>query len=178
MEDFKMKNDVDELLSELEKPISPEDIKPNNQQNQAQTNINSLTPQELKDFVIRNTANSLLCNNNLLDLLRLKVMASCDSELITAFANLLNANSKSVRELNNLVIQEEKRKIEEMKLEGRNIPTNQTNILIISREEALKLMQKPVTIDIINLDNDIDGMKIPDRPNSITSSDEILQLEG
>ena len=181
MQDAKMKSDIDELLSELEKPsATPTTINTPQPQIQAPIVNNSATSQELRDFVIQQSAKLALSNIALVDNLRLRITASNDPDAINAFSALVNATNKSLKELNLLVLQEEKGKVARDLAESKtkNAPQNQTNIFFGSREEAFDHIIKKVNeSNVIDLDNDIEGMKAPPKPVTLQTSDETPQSE-
>lgn len=181
MQDAKMKSDIDELLSELEKPVNSSNT--NNTpvpQIQAPILTNSTTSQELKDFVIQQSAKLLLSNINLVDNLRLKVMAGSDPDSINAFASLVNSTTKSLKELNALVLQDEKAKSAKEVAESKNksAPNTQNNYFIATREEVFEnILKKAQESNVIDLDNDVEGMKAPPKPGLIDISGETPQSE-
>ena len=181
MQDAKMKSDIDELLNELNCPSSPTTVNTTPQtQIQAPIVNNTVNAQELRDFVVQQSAKLLLSNINLMDNLRLKLLASNDPDLINSFSSLVNSTSKSLKELNSLVLQEEKAKIarEISENKSKNAPQNQTNIFFGSREDAFDhVIKKVKESNVIDLDNDVEGMKAPPKPVMLQTSDETPQSE-
>lgn len=153
---------IGELIDEVE-DIGGEEAT-ENEKNESQPSTSSITTQtekvndeNLEEYVY-NSATSLI-NNSLFTLEKVKksVNSVMDFRELTALAELIKATTSSIDVLNKVVMENKKlknaREIKKMDIEakkelGTTKIKNQTNILVASREEALKqLVENSISAD-------------------------------
>jgi hypothetical protein len=117
----------------------------------------SLEPQDVEQFVIRNSGHLVQQSLEVMDNVKDYIMASGDPDSISALSDLINASSKAIESLNKIVVQN-KRTATTIATKTMDIEAKYTiedkkneNALIASREEIFKkILDDAKVIDIEN----------------------------
>lgn len=154
-------NELETLLNEL----SSFDIPLQNKQIQAQPKQPDVTEDNLNDYLLKKASSLVDLSLGAVEELKPFVMQGTDPDEITALAEVINASSKAMENLNKLLMQKKKfendvklKKIDfELKkelvaMEPSNPHTVNNNVFIASREEIFK--------KFINTTQDIDVVDV------------------
>ena len=111
-----------------------------------QSEEETLTKDQLEEFIIKNSGRLITKSLNIVDDVKDFVVAGSDSKDVAALAELINATSAAIDTLNRVYISDGNNKnriqVKQMDIESReriNITDNQTKILL-SREDIMKAL--------------------------------------
>ena len=132
-----MTDELDDLLKELKQESQKTPYTP-----PAPPSLPDLKDENVNKYVLDNAAKLVQLGLLSVESLKDVVSQSYDAEEIEAFASLIRSVNESLNTVNKINIQNKKaetaKKLKEMDLQRQLPPSNQTNVLIATREEIIK----------------------------------------
>lgn len=148
-DDDDLNDEVDDIISQIKNQTrilkKPENTVPD------------LKKEDLENFVIVNAAKVVQNSMEMVDQLKIEVMAGADSKLIESVSELVKATTSAIDSLSKLKIAEDKNKtqkeITQMNIDAKITKDEEKSTgYLMSREEIIKaLMNKPVENKVIDI---------------------------
>lgn len=144
--------DLNDLVSELKNSKSLTGLMVPSETVPAETVPEPITEDNIDDFIYRKSSILIQQGVDTIEAMKLSVMSGCDSKTVEAYSKLVASVASSIEILNKINLQKRKEKaakeLKQMdldssrklldKYDGNTTITNQTNILVASREEIMK----------------------------------------
>lgn len=116
----------------------------------------SLEKDDMENFIIQNAANVVKTSVEMVESLKLEVLAGADSKLIESVSELVKATTSAIDALSKLKIAEDKlrsqKEITQMNIDAKQTSTQETQGFLLSREEVIQaLMNKKEDVKTIDV---------------------------
>lgn len=144
--------EVDDIISQIKNqskiPKSPE------------KSIPDLKKEDLENFIIQNAANVVRNSSEMVERMKIEVMAGATSDLIEATSELVKATSSAIDSLIKLKTAEDKLKSQKelavMNIESKKNNDDGPTGLLLSREDIIKALTDKKKPEIIDVQVDVD----------------------
>lgn len=155
-DDDLLDDEVDDIISQI-KNQSKIFKKP-------ETVIPDLTKEGLEDFVIKNAAKTVQMSVEMMEQLKMEVLAGADSKLVESVSELVKATTSAIDSLSKLKIADDKNKtqkeITQMNIDAKVTKDDdeKSKGLLLSREDVIKALMGEPQKNIENKEDDEDDL--------------------